>query len=213
MRNLERTNLELYDAYEKTLEGWSKALILRDKETEGHSLRVTIMSEQLARRLHLEEAELVHLRRGALLSTTLASWACPMPYCASRGRSRRRSVVSWKCIQSLCPRLAGPSLLSETGSRIPVHHEKWDGTGYPRGSWAKGCPWRHALLPWRMCGMHFAPTALTGSPGTTIAVWPSCRQRAEPTFDPRVVAAFVALHAELGEAIDNLPEGEEGPIN
>src|SRR5204863_1723692 len=65
--DLQRSNLELALAYDTTLEGWSRALDLRDKETEGHTRRVTELTVELARTMGLSEAELVHVRRGALL--------------------------------------------------------------------------------------------------------------------------------------------------
>ena len=64
---LERKNLELRLAYDETIEGWSRALDLRDKETEGHSRRVTEMTVALCQRLGTPPEQLVHVRRGALL--------------------------------------------------------------------------------------------------------------------------------------------------
>src|SRR4029077_10663318 len=64
---LQRSNSELRMAYDSTIEGWSRALDLRDKETEGHTLRVTELTVRLARAMGNGESELVHIRRGALL--------------------------------------------------------------------------------------------------------------------------------------------------
>ena len=65
--DLQRSNVDLSLAYDATIEGWAMALDLRDKETEGHSRRVTEMTEQIARAMGISEADLVHIRRGALL--------------------------------------------------------------------------------------------------------------------------------------------------
>ncbi|MEW6402830.1 MAG: PAS domain S-box protein, partial [Chloroflexota bacterium] len=65
--DLERTNFELVQAYNKTIEGWSAALDLRDKETEGHTQRVTNLTVELARNMGAPNSELLHIRRGALL--------------------------------------------------------------------------------------------------------------------------------------------------
>ncbi|MEP7355877.1 MAG: GAF domain-containing protein, partial [Anaerolineales bacterium] len=65
--DLQRSNQEMYMAYDSTLEGWSAALDLRDKETEGHSQRVTEMTLRLARELGVDDGALEHMRRGALL--------------------------------------------------------------------------------------------------------------------------------------------------
>src|SRR5262249_25757627 len=64
---LERSNRELGTAYDATIEGWSRALDLRDKETEGHSQRVTELTLRLAVDMGLPAADLVHVRWGALL--------------------------------------------------------------------------------------------------------------------------------------------------
>jgi HD-GYP domain-containing protein (c-di-GMP phosphodiesterase class II) len=65
--NLQRTNQDLSLAYDTTLEGWGKALELRDKETQGHTQRVTNLTVELARQMGIPESELSHIRRGALL--------------------------------------------------------------------------------------------------------------------------------------------------
>jgi HD-GYP domain-containing protein (c-di-GMP phosphodiesterase class II) len=65
--DLQRSNSELSLAYDATIEGWSRAMDLRDKETEGHTLRVTELTLSLARSMGLKEDELIHIRRGALL--------------------------------------------------------------------------------------------------------------------------------------------------
>ncbi|MBU1878125.1 MAG: GAF domain-containing protein, partial [Chloroflexi bacterium] len=65
--DLQRSNVRLSLAYDATIEGWARALELRDMETEGHSQRVTEMAVELGRALGMSEAELVHVRRGALL--------------------------------------------------------------------------------------------------------------------------------------------------
>ena len=64
---LQRSNAELVLAYDTTIEGWSRALDLRDKETEGHSHRVSEMSLRLARRMGINGLDLTNLYRGALL--------------------------------------------------------------------------------------------------------------------------------------------------
>ena len=65
--DLQKSNIELSRAYDSTLEGWAHALDMRDKETEGHSQRVTEMTVQIAREFKIDDKEIIHLRRGALL--------------------------------------------------------------------------------------------------------------------------------------------------
>src|SRR5687767_3860006 len=64
---LQEANIHLLEAYEATIEGWSHAMDLRDRETEGHSRRVAELTVQLAQNLGMSEEKIMHLRRGALL--------------------------------------------------------------------------------------------------------------------------------------------------
>lgn len=68
-KHVQRSNLNLVMAYDATIEGWSKALDLRDKETEGHTQRVTELTERLARRAGCVDADLIHIRRGAAITS------------------------------------------------------------------------------------------------------------------------------------------------
>jgi len=81
---LQRSNQDLSLTYDATIEGWSRALDLRDKETEGHTQRVTNISECLARAMGVSDAHLIHIRRGALLHET------PVPNRQVRGRQNGR---------------------------------------------------------------------------------------------------------------------------
>ncbi len=64
---LQEAHNNLQEAYERTIEGWVRALDLRDRETEGHTQRVTELTVKVARTLGFSAEELVHIRRGALL--------------------------------------------------------------------------------------------------------------------------------------------------
>jgi HD-GYP domain-containing protein (c-di-GMP phosphodiesterase class II) len=65
--DLQRSTIDLQYAYDATIEGWSMAMDLRDKETEGHTQRVTELTIRLARKMGVSESEITHIRRGALL--------------------------------------------------------------------------------------------------------------------------------------------------
>ncbi len=131
---LQRSNLQLSLAYDATIEGWSRALDLRDKETEGHTQRVTEMTLQLAREIKaFSEEELVHPRRGALLHD-IGKMGIPDGILlkpgpltdAEWGIMRRHPVFAFDMLSPIA--YLRPAL------DIPYcHHEKWDGTGYPRG--------------------------------------------------------------------------------
>ena len=130
---LQRSNDELVLAYDSTIEGWSRALDLRDKETEWHSHRVSEMTVRLARRMGISGSELTNLYRGALLhdigkmgipDTILLK---PGPLNSDEWQVMRRHPEYANDLLSPIPYLR-PAL------DIPYcHHEKWDGTGYPRG--------------------------------------------------------------------------------
>ncbi len=130
--DLQRTNIELTMAYDATIEGWSRALDLRDHATEGHAQRVTEATIRLARALGMPEADLVHARRGSLLhdigkmSIPDRILLKPGPLDEPEWETMRRHPVS--AFEWLAPiSFLRPSL------DIPYcHHERWDGNGYPR---------------------------------------------------------------------------------
>jgi len=131
--NLHRTNTELALAYDATIEGWSRALDLRDKETAGHTQRVTEMTLRLAQALGVSDAELVHIRRGALLHD-IGKMGVPDGILLKPGPL---TDAEWQVMKQH-PQYAYDMLMPIAYLRpaldIPYcHHEKWDGTGYPRG--------------------------------------------------------------------------------
>ncbi len=130
---LQRSNLELSLAYDSTIEGWSRAMDLRDHETQGHSSRVADLTLRLARVAGLPEEELVHVRRGALLHD-MGKLAIPDTVLLKAGEL---SDDDWR-IMRMHPQFAhdmlSPIEYLRPALDIPYcHHEKWDGTGYPRG--------------------------------------------------------------------------------
>lgn len=131
--DLQRSNLELILAYDTTLEGWSRALDLRDKDTEGHTRRVTEMTERLAAAFEIKEADRLHIRRGAILHD-IGKMGIPDSILLKEGPL---SEDEWK-IMHQHPALAMGLLSSISYLRLSLdipfcHHEKWNGTGYPRG--------------------------------------------------------------------------------
>jgi putative two-component system response regulator len=130
---VEELNHELLTAYNKTIEGWSKALDLRDKETEGHTQRVTELTVKFARIMAIPEDELEHIRRGALLHD-VGNLGIPDAILHKPGKlteqeweiMRQHPVYAYQWLNAI--KFLEPALV------IPyAHHEKWDGTGYPRG--------------------------------------------------------------------------------
>ncbi len=128
----ERTQ-ELANSYDYTLEGWARALELRDKETEGHSRRVTETTLKLARALDIPNEELEHIRRGATLHD-IGKMAVPDYILLKPGKltPEEREIMQQHPSTAYHMLERIPYLARAT--EIPYcHHERWDGTGYPRG--------------------------------------------------------------------------------
>jgi HD-GYP domain-containing protein (c-di-GMP phosphodiesterase class II) len=130
---LQRSNMDLTFAYDTTIEGWSRALDLRDKETEGHSQRVTSMTVDLARAMGVGESELVHLRRGALLHD-IGKMGVPDSILLKPGPLTEEEWTSMRRHPQHAYDLLSPIVYLHLSLDIPyAHHEKWDGSGYPLG--------------------------------------------------------------------------------
>ena len=132
-RDLEKSNMDLAVAYETTLEGWARTLELKDRETEGHSQRVVNLTMRLCRKLGVPDSEMEHVRRGALLHD-IGKMGVPDSILLKPGKL---SEEEWR-IMKMHPVFAHDMLSSipflEPAIDIPYcHHEKWDGSGYPRG--------------------------------------------------------------------------------
>jgi response regulator RpfG family c-di-GMP phosphodiesterase len=133
LESMQRSTSELTRAYDTTLEGWARALELRDKETEGHSQRVTDMAVRLGRRMGLGEAELVHVRRGALLHD-IGKMGIPDSILLKPGPLSEDEWTVMRQHPVYAYDLLAPVAYLRPALEIPYcHHEKWDGTGYPRG--------------------------------------------------------------------------------
>jgi PAS domain S-box-containing protein/putative nucleotidyltransferase with HDIG domain len=130
--DLQRSNLELILAYDTTLEGWSRALDLRDRETEGHTQRVTDLSEQLARALGVQGEDLVHIRRGALLHD-IGKMAIPDEILLKNGPLSEQEWQIMRLHPVYAYELLSPIQFLRHALDIPYcHHERWNGSGYPR---------------------------------------------------------------------------------
>jgi putative nucleotidyltransferase with HDIG domain len=190
-QDLKRTNDELSQAYDSTIEGWSHALDLRDKETEGHTRRVTELTLELAQAFGFSDAELIHIRRGALLHD-IGKMGVPDKILLKEGAL---TPEEWDIMRQH-PVYAHEMLLPIDYLRpaldIPYsHHEKWDGTGYPLGLKENGIP-----LIARIFAVVDVWDALTSDRPYREA-WASekvlahIQQGAGQHFDPRVVEIFV----------------------
>ncbi|HET9912062.1 MAG TPA: HD domain-containing phosphohydrolase, partial [Anaerolineales bacterium] len=132
-QGLQRSNFELAMAYDATIEGWSHALDLRDHETEGHTQRVTDMTLKLARKIGLSDERLVSIRRGALLHD-IGKMGVPDTILHKPEELTEAEQQIMKQHPQLAYDMLEPIAYLRGSLDIPYcHHEKWDGTGYPRG--------------------------------------------------------------------------------
>ncbi len=130
---LQKSNVELSLAYDATIEGLSRALDLRDKETKEHTFRVTDITIKLATRLGVRQSDLIHVRRGAILHD-IGKVAIPDQILFKPGPLAEDEWEIMRRHPSIAVDLLSPVSYLEPALEIPHwHHEKWDGSGYPDG--------------------------------------------------------------------------------
>lgn len=130
---LREANAQLLNAYEATIEGLSHALDLRDRETEGHSRRVTELTIRLAQAINMSEEEMMHFRRGALLHD-IGKIGIPDSILHKPDSLTEEEWVIMRKHPQFAYEMLSPIEYLRPALDIPYsHHEKWDGSGYPRG--------------------------------------------------------------------------------
>lgn len=188
-----KLNQELSDAYSSTLEGWAKALELRDKETVGHSRRVTDLAVKLAKALGLTEKELQDVHFGALLHD-IGKMAIPDKILNKPGKlsTGERAIMEthpeegYKLLEHI-------DYLNAAAMIALYHHEKYDGSGYPKGIAGEEIPYIARLF-----AIVDVWDAIT-SERPYAAAWPIPMARAYlkeekgVSFDPEIVDAFLKL--------------------
>jgi putative nucleotidyltransferase with HDIG domain len=194
--DLQRSNWDLTQAYDTTLEGWSAALDLRDKETEGHTRRVTEMTVRLAEQMGMGAQELVQIRRGALLHD-IGKMGIPDRILLKPDKLTDDEWVLMRMHPTYAYQMLKPIHYLEEAIDIPYcHHEHWDGSGYPRGLKGEQIP-----LAARIFSIVDVYDALT-SDRPYRAAWPTDKvlehiQRLSGTqFEPRLVEAFLEMVGE-----------------
>jgi putative nucleotidyltransferase with HDIG domain len=191
--SLQRSREELERAYDATIEGWSLALEMRDDETQGHALRVAGLAVELGREVGIPAEGLLHLRRGALLHdigkmvVPDAILRKPGPLTEAEWEVMRRHPENGRDFLRKVAYL-------EPALDVPyAHHERWDGSGYPRGLRGEEIP-----LAARVFAVADAFDALT-SDRPYRAAWTEAkalehvRAHAGGHYDPAVVAALLRL--------------------
>jgi HD-GYP domain-containing protein (c-di-GMP phosphodiesterase class II) len=190
---LQTANRRLSDAYEATIEGWSHAMDLRDRETEGHSRRVTELSLQLAQAMGMSDEALVHMRHGALLHD-MGKIGIPD---SILHKPDKLNDEEWEIMRKH-PDLAFNMLNSidylRDALEIPYfHHERWDGSGYPQGLKGEQIP-----LAARIFAVADVWDALTSNrpyrpAWTREQARDYIREQSGMHFDPQVVELFLKV--------------------
>jgi len=194
--DLQSSNAELMLAYDTTLAGWSKALDLRDRETEGHTQRVVETTVKLARAMGVPEAELANVRRGALLHD-IGKMGIPDEILNKPGPLTAEDWAIMRQHPVYAHELLSPITYLRPAMDIPYnHHEKWDGSGYPNGLKGEQIP-----LAARIFAVVDVFDALTSDRPYRLAwtrekVLEYIRKQSGKHFDPQVVEAFMKLVGE-----------------
>ncbi|HJR80560.1 MAG TPA: HD domain-containing phosphohydrolase [Anaerolineales bacterium] len=181
----------LQESYETTLEGWAAALDLRDKETEGHSQRVTSLAVQLAKRIGVRREALTSLRRGALLHD-IGKMGVPDRILHKHGplTDREKAIMRQHPVNAYT--ILHPISYLRPALDIPYcHHEKWDGSGYPRGLKGEEIPLAARIFTivdvWDALRSD-RPYRKAWSVKKTVAY---IQKQAGKAFDPKIVKSFV----------------------
>lgn len=197
--NVQRANMELAIAYEATIEGWSRALDLRDKETEGHTQRVTEITMVLAKAVGIKDSQLQHIRRGALLHD-IGKMGISDRILLKKGKLTPKEWDIMRTHPMLAYQMLQPIAYLRNALDIPYsHHEKWDGTGYPRGLKGEQIP-----LVARIFALADVWDALTSSrpyrkAWTNKKTLAYIKKQSGKHFDPHLVDIFLKTITELND--------------
>jgi PAS domain S-box-containing protein len=191
--NLQTSNQELSLAYDTTLAGWAKALELRDKETHGHTNRVTDLTMELARFIGLPKADLIPLRRGVLLHD-IGKMGVPDEILHKDGPLTEKEWIEMHKHPQYAFDLLYPILFLRPSIDIPYsHHEWWDGSGYPQKLKGAEIP-----LPARIFAIVDVWDALLSDrpyrkAWTKAKAAKYLREQAGSHFDPNLVETFLNM--------------------
>lgn len=190
---LREAHAQLLNAYEATIEGLSHALDLRDHETEGHSRRVTELTVRLAQALNMSDEEIMHLRRGALLHD-IGKIGIPDSILQKPASLTEEEWAIMRKHPEFAYHMLYPIEYLRPALDIPYnHHEKWDGSGYPRQLSGEDIP-----LSARLFAVADVWDALT-SDRPYRAAWTEeqaltyIRDQSGKHFDPKVVDLFFSV--------------------
>jgi HD-GYP domain-containing protein (c-di-GMP phosphodiesterase class II) len=197
--DLQTSNLQLRHAYDATIEGWAQALELHDPEPRGYNQLAVDLTLELARMMDIDDKQLVHIRRGALLHD-IGKMGVSDSILQKPGRLsddeweiiRRHPVHAYKWL--------APILYLKPALDIPhFHHEKWNGTGYPHGLKGDQIPLSariFAVVDVWLALLSDRPYRKAWKKEKALA---HIREQSGVHFDPRVVDAFIELINRSGQ--------------
>jgi putative nucleotidyltransferase with HDIG domain len=194
LRHIERS-------YEDTLEALGAAIDLRDSQTAGHSQRVALYSTKVGKELRVKESELKTIAMGAWLhdigklATPDAILLKPGALTEEEWRIMRRHVeIGYDLVKRI-------PFLGEAAEIILSHHERWDGSGYPRGLKAN-----HIPLGARIFAVADTVDAMTSDRPYRSALsfeetHEEIRRGAGGRYDPKVASVFLNVGIENWKAM------------
>ena len=191
---IQRSNIDLRIAYDATLEGWARALELRDRATERHTERVAELTVSIARAMVVPEEEIVHYRRGALLHD-IGKIGIPDGILRKEGPLTPEEMAVMRKHPELAFEMLRPIAYLRPALDIPYnHHERWDGTGYPRGLRGERIPLAARIFALAdIWDAVFSADRAYRRPLSRSEACAHIRSLAGSHLDPKVVDAFLQL--------------------
>ena len=195
--SLSQSRQDLLESYDKTIEGWARALDLRDHETEGHSRRVTDLAVRLGRKMKLNEKDLENLYRGALLHD-IGKIAIPDRILLKKSKLTEKQREHVKQHPVYAKLFMEQIDFLKPAMDVPYsHHERWDGMGYPQGLKGEEIPFLARIFT-----VADVWDALTSNRPYHKAMkftdaLDEIREGRDRQFDPKVVDAFLEVLGEM----------------
>ncbi|MFN2146038.1 MAG: GAF domain-containing protein [Anaerolineales bacterium] len=208
LTSLKRSNEELITAYDRTLEGWAYALELRDRETIGHSRRVTELTMRLAKQMGISGTDLANIRRGTLLHD-IGKMGLPDSILLKNGPLTREEELQMQQHPHLAYEMLKSIPYLRAALDVPYyHHEKWDGSGYPHGLKGENIP-----LAARIFSVVDVWDAVVfdrpyREAWTKKDAYEYIKEQSGTHFDPRIVEVFLEIIKEDLTETGDLPETE-----
>lgn len=194
--SIQQANTDLIIAYDATIAGWSRAMALHDRESDGHAQRVTDLTLSLAQAMGIHESQLVHMRRGALLHD-IGKILIPDHILLKPEPLTEEDAQTIQKHPEFAYELLSPIGYLQPALDIPYcHHEKWDGTGYPRRLKGDEIPIAARIFAiadvWDNINSDTSNRKAMSRPEALDYI----RDQSGKHFDPGVVDAFLALFTE-----------------